>query len=78
LIIPEDGHGIDRGNGGQTDRPIRLGVGLPGTSARKQQLGGKLDHSLEAEGASPCMPPCPSAERRQPGLCERQPLARQP
>jgi two-component system, NarL family, sensor kinase len=55
LRIRDDGHGfdhgfdhgldngIDRANGGQPGGPPRLGVGIPGMSARMQQLGGKLD-----------------------------------
>ncbi len=40
LVIKDDGHGIAPANGGPG--PIRLGVGIPGMTARIEQLGGKL------------------------------------
>jgi signal transduction histidine kinase len=67
LLVRDDGHGfdngldtgIDRANGGQPGGPLRLGVGIPGMSARMQQLGGKLD-IRSSSGAPPRMPPCRS------------------
>src|SRR6185295_18027928 len=60
LVIRDDGHGfdngvedgIDRANSRQPSGPIRLGVGIPGMSARMQQLGGKLDIRSSRRGTT--------------------------
>jgi signal transduction histidine kinase len=60
LVIRDDGHGfdngvedgIDRANSRQPGGPIRLGVGIPGMSARMQQLGGKLDIRSSRRGTT--------------------------
>jgi|SoiMethySBSTD1v2_1073268.scaffolds.fasta_scaffold202253_2 two-component system, NarL family, sensor kinase len=60
LVIGDDGRGFDNGcdsgldgaNGRQPGRPIRLGVGIPGMSARMQQLGGKLDIRSSSRGTT--------------------------
>src|SRR5262245_31984482 len=52
LVIRDDGHGIDRGDQRQADRLLRLGVGIPGMSARSQQLGGRLDIRSSPRGTT--------------------------
>jgi signal transduction histidine kinase len=54
LLIRDHGldTGIDRANGGQRGGPLRLGVGIPGMSARMQQLGGKLDIRSSRRGTT--------------------------
>ena len=42
LLIRDDGQGIDRANARQADGRVRLGVGIPGMTARVEQLGGRL------------------------------------
>jgi hypothetical protein len=45
-------NGIDRANGRRPGGPLRLGVGIPGMSARMQQLGGKLDIRSSRRGTT--------------------------
>jgi signal transduction histidine kinase len=60
LVIRDDGRGFDNGcdsgidgaNGRRPGGPIRLGVGIPGMSARMQQLGGKLDIRSSSRGTT--------------------------
>jgi len=56
VLIRDDDHGldngIDRANGRQPGGRLRLGVGIPGMSARMQQLGGKLDIRSSRRGTT--------------------------
>jgi PAS domain S-box-containing protein len=42
LVISDDGQGAEEASGHQGDKSVRVGVGIPGMTARIQQFGGDL------------------------------------
>jgi PAS domain S-box-containing protein len=43
LVISDDGQGFETTSGRHSGRPLRVGVGVPGMTARVQQFGGRLN-----------------------------------
>ena len=50
LIIKDDGRGLEAAS--RPGEPVRLGVGIPGMTARIEELGGKFDIRSSARGAT--------------------------
>ena len=52
LIVSDDGKGIELDRGQDLSERLRLGVGIPGMTARVQRLGGRIDVDRGARGTT--------------------------
>jgi PAS domain S-box-containing protein len=52
LVIRDDGKGLSRPPDDAAADPLRLGVGIPGMTARIRQLGGKIDIRSTSKGTT--------------------------
>ena len=52
LLVSDDGKGIKRKDGRKLSERLRLGVGIPGMTARVQRLGGRIDVNSSERGTT--------------------------